>query len=254
MFDFSLTTPTRCRPDLLWSFLESIRKTTARPEKVEVSVTYDFDDEYTRQRLRVWRREFRDINLSTYGRERNNEDFNLHRDYVNWVVPFTKGRYLFCLNDDVEIRTDGWDETARERLDTYLSDKPDGIAYGWVADDEGKCGLLKRERDGHRASCFPILSRQAVETLGFCIFPQVRAWSGDIFIFALYELIDRVVDLSDIVAQHVSYHNNLRERDWVSRQFQHVSGRFEDSEVADMMADAVSKLVLRIKQSGGEVT
>lgn len=221
--NFSLILPSRGRVQLLSNLCRSVHNTTADAANIEMLVGYDWDDQPTvraipeMQKMYPW--------LKGHGRDRGN---SISRDYQNWLYPKSTGKYLFILNDDVEIKTNRWDEIAFNKLDTAFRD---GIVYGWVSDsDENRFG-----KTAAPYSCFPIVSRKAVERLGYVMHEYYGGWSADVYLFKVYNAANRVVDLSEILAHHQSHWLGIRDRDETNWSMQQKSVR---DNMIDHTADA----------------
>lgn len=188
--NFSIIIPTRKRIPLLETLLKSITDKTSC--SVEIIIICDNDDTETIEWLKG-----KEVKLLT--RDRGS---NLSADYYNWALPHVTGEYIWSLNDDVEIETDEWDKIALAGL------KDHDIVMGNVQsnhyDYEGEISTF---------TYFPILSRKAVDKLGY-IFPCGYAgWGADSVLWEVYQ--ERIVDLTSIRVKHVTgrklqdecYHN-----------------------------------------------
>src|SRR5512137_2080561 len=96
---FSFLLPTRGRPDLAKRFLDSVVQTTCRPEDVEVVFCVDEDDEAS-------------LNLSCEGLDV--KTVTVPPGFAMGALNRTcfeasSGRFVMLINDDVIIRTRGWD-------------------------------------------------------------------------------------------------------------------------------------------------
>lgn len=184
--NFSLILNSRHRPQLLGHLLESINDTTSDLSQIEVLVSCDDDDiesyDFVGEHKDLWpwaKFEFieRERNLSTR---------------INRLANMAVGRYIFVLNDDVEILTDGWDKIAFEQLSIMSDD----IIYGRTKDNS-----CDKEYHAQYAS-FPIISKKAVEVLGFFMPPIFVGLGGDVLIWRIFNEVNRIVDL-DIDLRHV---------------------------------------------------
>jgi hypothetical protein len=102
------------------------------------------------------------------------------------------------------------------KLDEYLADKPDGISYGFISD-----ALINRH--GMNYCCFPLVTRKAVQALGFAMPPEYPAWGADIALWRVYSNVGRICDLSEVMIEHVAYHSGKRDRDHISYHVEHIS-------------------------------
>lgn len=142
MSTISVLLPTRGRREVLKSSLESLITKANNPEKIELLLGIDDDDEGAREyiekeiapMLREHRVECRANIFKPLGYE------NLHV-YVNTLAANASGDWLFFWNDDGIMVTDGWDEVIR----------------GYT----GQFKLLapRDNHDGHPYAIFPIVPR-----------------------------------------------------------------------------------------------
>jgi len=104
----------------------------------------------------------------------------------------SSGQYVIGINDDVIIRTKGWDKIISDVYSTY----PDDIALIHVND------LLFRDS----LCTFPILSRKACLEIGICP-EEYRKYRIDDHIYDTYNILAylgyrRIVYLSDVIFEH----------------------------------------------------
>jgi len=194
---FSLMIPTRKRPKQLELLIESIIKNTNKMEDIEIHFGVDIDDLVTIDLVSKLKIKYSKYNLELHVRERGNSVVN---HYINWMaVSFCVGEYIIGLNDDCLFKTKGWDIKSYNKLYEYLKDKPDGIVLGLVEDME----IYRIKENKNIASDFPLISKKAVDVLGFFLNPDYLNCGADDDICILYKAIDRLLDLRDcIVIQH----------------------------------------------------
>lgn len=200
----SLLMPTRGRPELARRFLQSVRETSSNPARVEIILYVDEDDSashgiadaaLTVQVIIGPRQSMGDNNRACFER--------------------AHGDIIVLVNDDVVIRTPGWDARIRE-LDAAVAD---GIylAYG---NDEFK----------RRSLCtFPILSRHACQVLQE---PYHHAYRGAFIDYHLMDIFkrlqqagyDRIFYLPDVVFEHLHYRTGKASID----ETYTARGRFDD--------------------------
>src|SRR5579859_6726656 len=160
---FSLILPTRKRVNLVLAMLNSIAMTTKNLSEIETFVIHDNDDLETKKALLECQRQYEWLLI--FNRERGT---NLSRDYFNWAVPFTRGNYLWALNDDAEIETYRWDEIILDKM------KDHEIGLGNVA-----CPHYDHPEQISPFSYFPLLTRKTVEKLGYLMPEQCPGWCAD---------------------------------------------------------------------------
>jgi hypothetical protein len=211
--NFSIVLASRERSQLLVGLMRSINETTHDLSKIEVLVGIDDDDAESHDAANHITGWYPWVHF--FSRPRSNM---LNRDYLNWTYDITgrKGRYVIACNDDCAFRTKDWDKIVLEQLDNYVVDKPDGIVYGYISD-----ALLNRQ--GMNYCCFPLVSKQGVEALGWCMPPDFPAWTADIALWQLYSSVGRICDLSNVMIEHISYHSGKRDRDHISYHVQNIS-------------------------------
>lgn len=216
MKKFSLLLASRQRVDLLKSFLRSILITAKNCEDVEVLVAIDDDDVDTHAHVNSIKNSFSRANVRFFSRPRSEW---MHRDYINWVYKWSFGEFIIVLNDDTEFIEYHWDDKAYAKLKEYLSDKPDGIVLGMTSDDTGATDI----------SCFPLVSRAGVETLGWVLPGDRKTWGADHDVYRVYNnpRVNRAISLPEIKIRHVSFHNGSRSRDVVSIEVQRIHDEAE---------------------------
>jgi hypothetical protein len=183
---FSLIVPTRLRPALLRTFLDSVAATAAAPQSIEVVLVIDSDDPVSTtvacDRLRI--RRVRVLPGQTMG-------------LLNTAgYEASTGRFLMLLNDDVIARTPGWDLSFRTCFERW----PDEILL-----------LHVNDRIFGSVQCtFPVLSRTFCELAGeICPTAYVRYRIDDHIedVFNLLGVLGarRTIYLPDVVFEHGNY-------------------------------------------------
>lgn len=200
--NFSIVFPTRDRVKLLWACLESIRDTAKHLERVEVLIAVDDDDKHTNRELPKLRSHFPFLDVLHNRRAARN--FSV--EYYNPLAAKSRGRFVQLLNDDVTFVTPHWDALALEHLERFTASHPDGILLGRPHDDTG-CDY----------ACFPLLSREAINALGFAQNPGFPSWGADIHLHRVFDYFRREVFLPYNLKHHCC-HNKTRERDDVSKR------------------------------------
>ena len=183
---FSIIVPTRDRPDGLRCLLDSFRATTAHPGSLEVILVIDADDSKTMGFV------YEEIPL-----KRVVVEPGLNMGALNMAgYEAATGDYLMLLNDDVIVRTGGWDEKVLTAFKTFA----DGIVLVHVNDkifEEKLC-------------TFPFLSRSYCELAnGICPSEYVR-YRIDDHIYNVFNLLAvlekiRILYLPDVVFEHTNY-------------------------------------------------
>ncbi|VTR94384.1 Uncharacterized protein OS=Bradyrhizobium sp. CCGE-LA001 GN=BCCGELA001_35048 PE=4 SV=1: Glyco_tranf_2_3 [Gemmata massiliana] len=179
---FSLIVPTRGRVEKLRRFLDSVARTACHPERIEVVLVVDADDPASlveHPKLSV-----RPVVVPpglTMG-ALNSAGFDA-----------TTGDYVMLLNDDVIVRTPGWDAIALNCFRRF----PDPFVLVHVND------TLMRDH----LCTFPLTSRAFCELVGGICPPEYARYRIDDHIEDVFNLLAvlgtrRVVYLPDVVFEH----------------------------------------------------
>lgn len=234
----SIIVPTRSRLQRLTNMLHSVYDKAKEPDKVEVVLVYDNDDTETYDFLQSILEEI--PNSKALNRDRSP---NLNNDYLNYAAKHTQGKYIWGLGNDNEIVTENWDEVLINKCEAFLLNKRGRILYGYVADDihddapfwtGGGC-------------CFPIVSRESYEALGWFFPPEITKWGADHWLWIIYKSLkeNRILDLrKDLKVLHYCHHNGRCERDELNREMERGSYNNWLSDIA--ITDYAKKLNDRI--------
>lgn len=222
---YSFLVPTRERPDMLEALVNSIENNTINKKTVEICIGYDSDDKKTASVIGKLNRRFGSL-VRFYGKQRSSM---INRDYINWLCKFSNGSFLIPCDDDCVLMEYGWDEVVSKKLQDYLADKPDGIVFGKTNDGHGKQSSTR----------FPLVSRAAVEKLGYVLHPDFPSWGSETHLMRVYDGVGRVLDLVDnMTLEHISYHTGKREKDSVNMHIERQAYRTsQDSVNMDIAAD-----------------
>ena len=110
---------------------------------------------------------------------------------------------MMC-GDDLVFRDDGWDD----RLDEDAAKYPDDLFLFW----------FNEERSRHKFSCFPIVSRRWIETLGYFLPTVFEHYFADLWLMEVACRIGRAHFISDVVVQHLPVSTGQTKDDtWDSR-------------------------------------
>jgi hypothetical protein len=180
--DFSILINSRERPAILTEGLLKLQKFTSDTDKIEVLINFD-DDDVTVPDLTAFPFVF------SYRSPRTSY---LHTN-INRLYKECTGKYIWCLNDDGHVGTDDWDEIALEELKKY----EDGIIAGGFYDDS-------LDKIDTRYASFPLISRKAIDAVGFVIPDEIMSWGGDVFTWKLYSSINRYIVIEDVIVNHIT--------------------------------------------------
>lgn len=181
----SLVVPTRGRPQELRHFLDSVASTAYRLDRLEVVLVVDDDDPASRE-VRHRRLHLRHA-VGPPGRTMGALNTAGYEQSV--------GGYVMLLNDDVVVRTRGWDETVLDCFRRF----PDPIALVHVNDVLTKDYLCT----------FPLVSRTFCELAGGICPTAYRRYRIDDHIEDVFNLLAamgerRTVYLPDVVFEHMN--------------------------------------------------
>jgi len=188
---FSLITPSRSRPNEYKQLIESVLSTTENINNVEMLVIIDKDDSNLKEYQDMIKL-VKDISCKLYAVDRKNHISK----YYNELAFKSKGKYIWAINDDCLIKTPSWDILAWMKLESeYIASN--GILYGETNDST-------RNYNGNGFfSCFPILSRKAIDRMGYFFNDKYITWGGDKFLKYLYSDAGAgIVDLLNVFVDH----------------------------------------------------
>jgi len=202
--NFSVITPSRLRPDFLKLMVDSLYSTSKNSKETEIRIIIDKGDNSSYRAFKEIKEKYPNENIYLHDRNRGN---SLVVHYYNWAaINFCLGKYIFVMNDDALFRTKDWDINVFNRLEEYMKDKPDGIIMGRPGDRHGGFSLeeviAERAYLSYKLTNFPIISKKAIDVLGFLLDPYYLSSSADGDISELYFGVGRSIDLSDICVIH----------------------------------------------------
>lgn len=181
---FSLVVPTRGRPRPLRDLLESIRATASRPDRIEIILVVDDDDPNSRTFETC-----RPLNIRYLVGPPGRTMGALN----NAGCHAARGEFIMLLNDDVIIRTRGWDRTVTQCFRRF----PDPIALVHVND------TLMRDH----LCTFPIVPRAYYDLMGEICPEEYERYRIDDHIEDVFNMLSfvgvrRSVYLPDVIFEH----------------------------------------------------
>ncbi len=221
--------PTRGRPALVERFFRSIRETTLRLDSVEVVLYADEDDIGSHQ---LDSADFRVVSI--VGKALSMGGYN------STCLQQARGDIVILANDDMVIRTRGWDDRVRA-IDAEFEDR----IYLAYAND-----LFKRRR----FCTFPIMSRRTCQLLRDPYPAAYRRAFIDVHLFDIFKRLqhaghDRVRYSGELVFEHLHYRTGKAPYDKTYAQTR--STRFADDQTFIALADsrraASSRLISAIR-------
>ena len=235
----SILLPTRGRPTLVNRLFSSIAETTSRLDQVEVVLYVDEDD------------------MSSH--DLDSTDFRVVRivgpaltmgGYNSACLQRARGDVLILANDDMVIRTPGWDD----RIRAMNAEFEDQIYLGYAND------LFKKSR----FCTFPIMSRRTCELLADPYPAEYRRAFIDVHLFDIFKRLqhagfDRIRYYDDLVFEHLHYRTGKAPYDETYGRAR--NGRFADDPtfiaLTAMRSAAANRLISIIRNesvvAGGDV-
>lgn len=212
MKKISLFLPTRARPNLLMECVLSFYEKAAYPERLEMVVVIDDDDESNK--------EFETLASETGITVLKVPRSNHHqRDYNNLAARMTTGEYIWGLNDDTEIATEGWDVLLEASIERFIEEKGTRVVYV-AMDDQTHVGDYQKEN----GCCFPVITREFYEKLGFFMPDEIASWGGDIILYKITQQANvPILWLPELKLLHKTYHNGTRMPDSISEHVHFIS-------------------------------
>lgn len=189
----SLLVPTRGRPKALLLMLDSVFATADTPGSIDVAVYIDDDD-----------KDVLALNLNSYNVRRIVGPRQSMGTLNAACFAGTDGDIVILCNDDVIIRTKGWDTKIRQAVSQF----PDEV-YLFYPND-----LFK----GSNLATFPILSRLTCDTIADPFPGEYRGAFIDVHIMDIFKQLkgvghDRIKYLEDVVFEHMHYRLGKSEMD-----------------------------------------
>lgn len=190
---FSIVLASRERSQLLVQLVRSIEETTDDLSNVQVIVGIDDCDPEMHDCKRHVEGWYSWVKFFSQPRSPW-----LNRDYLDFgYKTYGTGKYAIICNDDCVFKTKHWDSIIEARMEEYLINKPDRIAYGYINDSLTHPGEY---------ACFPLVTSEAVKASDMLICREFPSWSSDLLLRKLYDSINRVCDISEVLIFHDSYH------------------------------------------------
>lgn len=227
MKSFSLFLPTRERPELLKACVDTFFCLAKNPEHVEMVIVMDDDDQSYAEFEEFAKRSYFDLKILKVPRSVHHQ-----RDYNNVAASQTIGRYIWGLNDDTEMVTRNWDEILENAIEDHLTSINSRIAYIGMDDSthtEVGNSETHPEWNGKNLAqeygcCFPILTREAYEKLGFFCPNEIDMWGADIALYRIFQQRPQaLLRVPNVKVLHKTYHIGTRPADKVCEVVKNVS-------------------------------
>ncbi len=185
MNHISIMTPSRGRCAKAIGYLQSIQETATYPERIDVALRVDLDDEdldcYKGIPFFPW--DLKNVHVlmgpSLLG------DIG---EMWNVLVPFVSGNIFMMGNDDLKHKTQGWDVVLDQKVAQYK--------------DEIYCLWFNDNINGDKHCAFPIVSRKWVETVGFFFPNGLKYCYPDTWVFDLGKRVGRAEYIPEVLVEH----------------------------------------------------
>jgi hypothetical protein len=204
MKNFSFIINSRGRPKMLANYLESIAKTTDNLDKIDAWIGIDNDDldslifagEYDKNPL------FETHFIISDRPKSLNANFNK-------LAKQAQGTFQVNGNDDCEydINTcNHWDTIVLKRIKEFKEQNniKDNIIYAAVADSSID------KPNGSLYASFPIISKEAVEVLGFHMDENFFGLGADNALHKIYSAIGRAIYIPEIKIRHLMHEDLIQ--------------------------------------------
>lgn len=192
----SLLIPSKKRINNLKETLKNISYKTNNYNNIEILIAIDNDDIESQLNKEFIIKHFKHLNIQIHSRE-HSDYLNAH--YYNWLAEKASGKYLWAIGDDVQFNSKNWDLILEEKIEEYLKDKSDRLAYIQVSEDNTKA----------KHPCFPLITRECFDLTHMYFHPQLLSWGADRCLYEIYSHNDirRVLGIPKVHIEHLSYHD-----------------------------------------------
>ena len=255
MYKFALLTPSRERPQSVERLLQSLSDTTTNPSQVEILFAIDNDDSVTRELLNLLlgTNKYSRLIIKPFYRDRAEM---MNRDYYNWLAEKSNSEFIWAIGDDIVFLVSNWDTIIYDKLQQYLSDKPDKIVCAGIKDT-----TPKPKPSLPQFPCFPLVSRVAFQQMGFVLHPFIPTWGADYLIYLLYTGANRYLEIADRdYLHHVSVHTKTASKDMTAQRVENIFNQLKmndlhniDLAVIKTIPPQVEELKQKIIQLGGKI-
>jgi len=239
--DFSLIIPTRTlgRQKWLKKCLKSFFGKAEMPSRVEAILLMDLDDILSCRATQKFCLE-KGYNIQIIIKPRDQQLFT--QSYQCHGAQCSTGKYIWALNDECEMMTEGWDTIISAAGDEFFERVRSSVMYISI-DDDTHTGRKK-----NKGCCFPIVSLATAEALNGNFPAEISNWGADTSLYQVFRMScpDHIIDLSkEIKVLHHCHHNGRRERDELNIDVEKNSGHsYLDESELDRYSNRL-RLVIR---------
>lgn len=196
----SILVPTRGRPDRLKDSLWSIYNNTSLVKDISILLAVDEDDtEFTQDELPP-------VTVYRYVRQAG------HNNYYNLLARDKACDAYWLMADDVLVKTPNWDNILYGHIHKIV-DTPLCVApASYILRPDGRGEIHFCTETGRPYTFFPIVSKRAVELLGYASPPFYRGWGADYYLHKLFHITQQLIDVPEIVVETTFQESELKRK------------------------------------------
>ena len=187
MYNISLLCPTRNRPDGLERMWNSAIECASEPNKIELTLYIDDDDQSSILKSKDLADSFGDQINVTVGAKGDQIYSNLH----NICCSKSRSDILFSCADDLIFRTKGWDVAAINQFEII----PDKIAFAFPNDGHW----------GAELGTHGFFHRRWFQTLGYLSPPVFTVDYSDNYIADISRAVGRYMYMPEVLIEHMHW-------------------------------------------------
>lgn len=174
---FSILMCSRSRPSILETNVVNILTLADHPEEVEILIGADDDDEATLHKIEELKQLYPQVKPTVLPRFKN-----LHKFY-NALAAKAQGKYVWGMNDDSLVEYNLWDSDFADQIEKQIASHKDRIGYFAISSNSS-------DKLGDYGE-FPIVTKEALNALGFMDFEPTETWSCDMVLQRIYQSVGR---------------------------------------------------------------
>lgn len=191
--NFSVVMPVRNNIGGLLLSLAAFQAFTYDKAGLEVLLFVDDDDNDLERYKAISKNYGYDIHVNVVGKSDN-----FSENYYNRGAKMSSATNIFAFNDDCYIQTAYWDKIIMDKI--KMNSQFKGIYLVDIMDSTRKAHFTDDPK--YIYPKFPVISKKAVDTIGFFFHPKVRIWPADKIIWDLYKAVGCVITCHDVKIQH----------------------------------------------------
>lgn len=249
MINISLVAPIRNQIKELYRLMESLKKTTTDPSKIEIILVIDSCDEEMMALKNALEVKYHQFSLKILVVKRSE---HFVRDYYNFAALHANGRWILAINIDVVFLTDNWDKKINNAMSQKAEEYTDDFLYGIVHDGLPRDGEVDKATCNkavwHKKvdfSCWILTSNKFVQFFGGMMDDANWLWGADHWTGLMWQKVDggrRIVMIRDVLIDHISHHTKDLPQPESFKYFCEIMGR-HPMIYTDAMATAQAKKI-----------